>query len=134
MYKHKVSFSESDRERLSDAGFEAFLNIATLWKLSVKEQITLLGLNSTSKYYSWKNNPNLNLPEETLERISYILGIFKALQILLPDINASDQWVKQPNYAPLFGGKSALDRMLTGKIADIAIVRQYLDAQRGGWS
>ena len=134
MYKHKVSFSESDRERLSDAGFEAFLNIATLWKLSVKEQVTLLGLNSTSKYYRWKNNPNLNLPEEVLERISYILGIFKALQILLPDINASDQWVKQPNYAPLFGGKSALDRMLTGKIADIAIVRQYLDAQRGGWS
>ncbi len=110
------------------------MNIATLWKLSVREKITLLGLNSPSKYYSWKNNLNLNLPTETLERISYILGIFKTLQILLPDNNASDQWVKQPNFAPLIGGKSALDKMMTGTIADIAIVRQYLDAQCGGWS
>ena len=73
------------------------------------------------------------LPKDTLERISYILGIFKALQILLPDEKAADAWVKRPNTAVLFAGKSALDRMLSGHVADLYVVRQYLDAQRGGW-
>ena len=38
----------------------------------------------------------------------------------------------KPNAAPLFGGRSALDRMLGGQVADLFVVRQYLDAQRGG--
>ena len=134
MLKPKSSRSQINRKRLSDAGFHAFLNIAELWKLSVKEQINLLGLNSKSKFYNLKNDPNPILADDTLERISYILGIYKALQILLPDTSASDQWVKRPNYSPLFGGKSALDKMLSGNISDIAIVRQHLDAQRGGWA
>ena len=69
-----------------------------------------------------------------LERVSYILGIYKALNILLPNEQAADAWVRCPNTAPLFGGKSALDRMLLGKVSDLYVVRQYLDAQRGGWA
>jgi hypothetical protein len=44
----------------------------------------------------------------------------------------ADEWVRRPNAAPLFGGRSALDRMLGGQVADLYVVRQYLDAQRGG--
>ena len=77
---------------------------------------------------------HLTQPKDALERISYILGIYKALQILLPDEKAADQWVKRPNTAPLFGGRSALDRMMSGQVADLFVVRQYLDAQRGGWA
>ena len=54
------------------------------------------------------------------------------LQVLLPKPEAADGWIKKPNTAPLFGGKSALDRMLSGQVADLYVVRQYLDAQRGG--
>jgi len=39
--------------------------------------------------------------------------------------------VRQPNSAPPFGGNSALERMLSGQVADLYVVRQYLDAQRG---
>jgi hypothetical protein len=30
--------------------------------------------------------------------------------------------------------RSALERMLSGQVADLFVVRQYLDAQRGGWA
>ena len=73
------------------------------------------------------------LPQDTLERISYVLGIYRALQILLPDPERADVWVRRPNDAPLFGGASALDRMLGGQVADLFVVRQYLDAELGGW-
>ena len=42
--------------------------------------------------------------------------------------------MSKPNQAALFGGKSALERMLAGNVADLLAVRQYLDAQRGGWA
>ncbi len=123
-----------NRKGLSGPALRAFFRIAALWSLSVDEQMTLLGLTARSTYFKWKKNPNTALPKDTLERISYILGIYKALQILLPDNQAADEWVKRPNAAPLFAGRSALDRMLSGQVADLFVVRQYLDAQRGGWA
>ena len=57
----------------------------------------------------------------------------KSLQKLFPDSKRSDQWIKKPNSAPIFDGVSALDRMLTGKVSDLYVVRQYLDSERGGW-
>lgn len=62
------------------------------------------------------------------------LGIYRALQILLPDERAADEWLKRPNTAPLFGGRSALDRLMGGQVADLYLVRQYLDAECGGWA
>jgi hypothetical protein len=113
------------------AGLRAFSRIADLWHLSVAEQMTLLGLSSRSTYFKWRKEPQVRLPRDTLERISYLLGIYKALQLLLPDTRAADEWIRRPNEAAVFGGRSALDRMLSGNVADLYIVRQYLDAQRG---
>jgi len=123
-----------DRRGLSGPALRTFFRIADLWQLSVDDQMRLVGLSARSTYFKWKKDPNVALPHDTLERISYILGIWKALQTLLPDERAADAWVKQPNAAPLFGGRSALDRMLSGQVADLFVVRQYLDAQRGGWA
>jgi Protein of unknown function (DUF2384) len=113
------------------AGLRAFVKIAELWHLSIPEQLTLLGVTSRSTYFKWRKEPDPKLPRDTLERLSYLLGIYKALQLLLPDNHAADEWIRRPNDAPLFGGKSALERMLSGNVADLYIVRQYLDAQRG---
>ena len=123
-----------DRKGLSGPALRAFFRIAQLWSLSVEEQMTLLGLTARSTFFKWKKDPNTVLPKDTLERISYILGVYKALQILLPDELAADEWVRRPNAVPLFAGRSALDRMLSGQVADLFVVRQYLDAQRGGWA
>ena len=124
----------TDRKGLSGPALRTFLRIAELWRLSVDQQMVLLGVTARSTYFKWKRDPNAVLPKDTLERISYILGVYKALQILLPDEMAADEWVRQPNAASSFGGQSALDRMLSGQVADLFVVRQYLDAQRGGWA
>ena len=123
-----------DRRGLSGPALRTFFRIAELWSLSVEEQMTLLGLSARSTYFKWKKDPNVVLPKDTLERISYVLGIYKALQILLPDDKAADEWVKRPNAATPFSGKSALDRMMSGQVVDLYLVRQYLDVERGGWA
>jgi len=99
--------------------------------LSTAEQRTLLGDPPTSTFFKWKKELNGALSRDVLERISYVLGIYKALQILIPVPERADQWISRPNTAPLFGGRSALDRMLGGNVGDLYAVRQYLDAQRG---
>lgn len=113
------------------AAFRTFFRIAGLWKLSVEEQMKLLGVASRSTYYKWRTDPPRKLPPDLLERFSYLFGIFKALQVLLPDAAAADAWIRRPNSAPLFGGRSALDRLLSGHVADLYEVRRYLDAERG---
>ena len=113
------------------AGLRAFTRIAELWHLSIAEQLALLGITSRSTYFKWRKEAQPKLPRDTLERLSYLLGIYKALQLLLPDTRAADEWIRRSNDAPLFGGQSALERMLSGNVADLYTVRQYLDAQRG---
>ncbi|MCR5870358.1 MULTISPECIES: MbcA/ParS/Xre antitoxin family protein [unclassified Sphingomonas] len=119
--------SGSDMPSVS-AGFEAFLKIAELWRLSSDEQIKLLGSPARSTYFKWKKDGGV-IPADTLERISHILSIFKALEILIPDADAADSWVRREN--DYFDGQSALNVMLGGQVVDIYRVRQYLDAQRG---
>jgi len=120
---------------LSAAGLRAFFKLAQAWGLNAEAQMVLLGAPGRSTFFKWKSAPeSADLKRDTLERLSYLLGIYKALQILLPTPTAADAWVKKPNTAPLFGGKSALDRMLGGNIGDLLAVRQYLDARRGGWA
>jgi len=122
-----------DRRQLSGPALRTFFNIADKWQLGPDEQMKLLGVSARSTFYKWKKDTEVALPRDTLERISYIFGIYKALQILFPN-EAADAWVKKANSAKLFTGRSALERMLSGNVADLYVVRQYLDAQRGGWA
>lgn len=119
---------------MSSAGLKAFFNIMKAWGVGDAQAQVLLGSPARSTFYKWKANPDVVLPHDTLERISYILGIYKALQILLQTPDAADAWVKRPNDAPMFNGKSALERMLSGHMADLYVTRQYLDAMHGGWA
>jgi Protein of unknown function (DUF2384). len=115
----------------SAAALRAFFQIAEAWKLSTDDQIKLLGSPGRSTFFKWKKETP-QLPPDTVERVSHVLSIYRSLELLLPDPTAADSWVHQPNKAPLFNGKSAMDRMLSGQFSDLYTVRQYLDAQRGG--
>jgi hypothetical protein len=127
---------EISAERMSAAGLRAFARIAQAWGLSVDEQLVLLGQPPRSTFFAWRKHPEkASLSRDTLERLSDLLGIYKALQILLPDEAAADGWVRRANAASPFGGRSALERMLAGNVSDIHFVRRYLDGVRGGgWS
>ena len=118
-------------ETLAAPALRAFFRLAEYWKLRIADQRKLLGDPPESTYYKWKRQQDGALSRDTLERISYLLGIWKSLQILFPDPSQADAWLRKPNTAALFGGHSALERMLSGNLADLYVVRQYLDAQRG---
>ena len=123
-------------ERMAGAGLRAFGRIAEAWGLTVEQQLVLLGQPARSTFFQWRKQPDkVQLPRDTLERLSNLLGIYKSLQILLPDPAAADAWVRQPNQAVPFGGRTALQCMLAGNVSDLHLVRRYLDAVRGGgWS
>lgn len=111
------------------AVMEAFQGLAELWQLSTEDQLLLLGSPGRSTLFKWKKEGG-SIPRDTVERVSHLLAIHKALEILLPDAGAADGWIRRPNQA--FKGQSALDVMRGGQVVDIYRVRQYVDAQRGG--
>jgi len=119
-------------DQVSGPALRTFFRIASAWELATDEARMLLGEPPRSTFFEWKRTGDAKLSRDTLERISYVLGIYKALQILLPEPRTADAWIRKPNAAPIFGGESALSRMLSGNVADLYVVRQYLDAQRGG--
>ena len=122
------------RKGLSGTALRAFFKIAELWQLSNEEQMTLLGVTTPSTFFKWKKDVDaVKLPKDTLERISYVLGIWKALRILIPDEAQALAWVKRPNDNPLFAGAPPIARMTRGRILDLADVRRLLDARRGVW-
>ncbi len=127
-------FPSLESTAVSKSPLRVFFNIASAWKLDSEQAMKLLGLDSRSTYFKWKKKPETaKLTSDKLERLSYIFGIYKALQVLLPKPEAADEWIKRPNTAAPFQGQSVLNRMLSGHVADLYVVRQYLDGQRG-WS
>ena len=113
------------------AALRTFWRLADAWQLSSAEQLALLGVGKTT-FYQWKQGKVAALDKHVLERLSYLFGIYAALQILLPVPERANAWIRKPNEAPFLAGQSALQRMLGGQVADLFVVRQYLDAQRGG--
>jgi len=125
-------WTDFDPQRVSSAALQAFFNLSARWGLSAAHERILLGSPPESTFFKWKaEKAARRLGRDVLDRISYLLGIYKALNILLPSPRAADEWVKKPNAAPLFQGRSALERMLGGSLVDLADVRRFLDAQRG---
>ena len=121
------------RRDLAGPALRAYFNITERWGLSAEQQRVLLGSPGRSTFFRWKRDRDGQLPHDALERVSYVLGIYKALHLLFGNERQANEWVRRPNAAPLLGGRPALERMLGGQVADLFVVRQYLDAQRG-WS
>lgn len=130
----RTAAKSADASRKAQAALNAFFRLVDFWGLDTQQAMTLLGVPSRSTYMSWKAKTPAKLPPDTLERISYLLGVHKALRILFSrDEQSVRNWIKAPNSNPMFEKKSALDRMLSGRVADLYEVRRFLDAQRGAW-
>jgi hypothetical protein len=124
--------SEAAAPSRDAVALRAFFRLVKLWGLTMEQARVLLGRPSRATLYNWKAGRVRALPHDALQRISYLLGIHKALQILYSDPALADAWIQRPNAA--FGGQSALERMLAGDVSDLAAVRAHLDAARGGWT
>jgi hypothetical protein len=115
----------------AEAMIRAAFNLFRLWNVSDTQARVLLGQPSPSTFYRWKRGDIGAVPSDTVWRLGDLMGIHKALRHLFTEPERGYAWVKRPNTA--FGGRSALDRMLAGAPSDLTAVRDYLDAERGGW-
>ncbi len=122
-----------EARRLGGAGMRTFVAIADEWQLPVAARCTLLGGIGSSTYHKWRSG-DLGVPSrDQLERLSLLLGIYKALRLLFSDDATGIRWVRAANREPDFGGQSPLERMTRGSIEDLYAVRRYLDGWRGSW-
>ncbi|HXW75898.1 MAG TPA: antitoxin Xre/MbcA/ParS toxin-binding domain-containing protein [Candidatus Eremiobacteraceae bacterium] len=124
--------SRADRKRLSGPGLKAFFNLIDRTHIRDADARELLGGVSNGPYYAMKKNAHGRvLDVDTLQRISFLIGIYKALHILHSEPLA-DEWIKLPNDNPIFSGITPLDYMKRGGLPAMQIVRRLLDARRGG--
>ena len=121
---------KENRTRLSPAAIKGLLRIATHWKLRDDDTRGLLGGISSGSFYTLKNRAK-TLDEDQLTRISLLIGIYKALNILYGQ-KLADAWITLPNTNPMFAGDSPLNYVRKGGIPAFLRVRQLLDARRGG--
>lgn len=123
--------TKENRVRLSPAAIKGLLRIATHWKLKDEDTRDLLGGISSGSFYALKNRPAKTLDTDQLTRISLLIGIYKALNILYSR-KLADGWMTLQNANPMFGGDSPLSYLKRGGIPAFVRVRQLLDARRGG--
>jgi len=120
------------RRRLSPAAVKGFLGIMEKWNLRDPEARQLLGGMSSGSFYALKKEPaGRTLDQDTLTRISLLVGIFKALNILYSP-KLADAWVMLPNSNPIFRGLTPIAYMIQRGQPGMLCVRQLLDARRGG--
>jgi len=122
---------KENRTRLSPAALQGVLRIAAHWKLRDEDTRVLLGGMSSGSFYAMKNGGIKVLDEDRLTRVSLLIGIYKALNILYGQ-KLADAWMALPNTNPMFGGDSPLSYAKKGGIPALVRVRQLLDARRGG--
>jgi hypothetical protein len=123
--------SRTERERLSASALRAFFNLMDRWSVRDLDARALLGGLSNGPYYIWKKQPERLLDTDVLMRISYLTGIFKALNILYGE-KLADEWIQLPNSNRIFAGRTPLDYMTRGGVPAMQTVRRLLDARRGG--
>ena len=101
------------------------------WKVRDEDARVLLGGVSNGTFYSWKHAGVKQLDQDKLLRISYMIGIFKSLNILFSETLA-DRWIQLPNRNDIFASRTPLEYMLQGGAPAMDVVRRLLDARRGG--
>jgi hypothetical protein len=120
------------RQRLSASAIKAFVNISEKWNLTEAQARGLLGGIASSTFHAWKTAPRgKRLDQDTLMRISLVIGIYKALHIYFGK-RWADRWVGLANRGPMFAGQTPLDYMLRHGQPGMMQVRRTLDSWRGG--
>ncbi|MGH7040639.1 MAG: MbcA/ParS/Xre antitoxin family protein [Acetobacteraceae bacterium] len=114
------------------AALRGFFEIMEAWAVGAEDARALLGSPAERTFYAWRAGNAVRVSSDTLRRIGYIAGIYKALELLYSDPHLADTWLKRPNRA--FGDQTPLQRMRAGDVTDLAAVRRYLDAARAPWS
>src|SRR5579864_1206387 len=119
------------RARLSPPAIKAFFAIVEKWELRNEDAMALLGGTSNGRFYELKKNRDGLLSQDELTRISLLIGIFKALNILFSQ-RLANQWVSRPNSNSIFNGAPPLQFLTRAGMPGMIGVRRLLDSRRGG--
>lgn len=119
------------RTRLSPAAIVAFFSIVEKWELRNEDAMVLLGGISHGRYFELKRHRKGLLSQDELTRISLLIGIFKALNILFGQ-RLANQWTSRPNSNAMFNGGPPLQYITRGGVPAMLGVRRLLDSRRGG--
>ena len=122
----------AERERLGGDAARAFINMMARWKIRDADARRLLGGMSNGAYYALKKRPDRMLDEDRIRRVSYLVGIFGALNALYGE-KLADRWMTLPNGNRIFGGLTPVDYLVRGGMPAFATVRRLLDARRSGY-
>jgi hypothetical protein len=132
----RSAFGPANRRRLSGPGLRTFLAIADLWALAEDERRAVLGFPPRSTYHTWtkavREHRDITLDVDALTRVSAVLGIHQALQILNSVEADGIAWLRRPHRSVVFGGRPPLELITSGSQDALMTVRRFLDAARGG--
>jgi Protein of unknown function (DUF2384) len=119
------------RAELTKGALVGFFAIVDSWKLSMSQAAELLD-KSRSNLYKLKENPeSALLSRDELTRISYIIGINRALHVVFPE-KLAYEWMMRPNKSSLFRGETPFAYVAQEGIPGLHQVRMMLDAARAG--
>nr|WP_315485353.1 hypothetical protein [uncultured Undibacterium sp.] len=122
-----IAPTSTNLDPMVNVGLRTFFNIARLWKLTPEQEATLLGLPNHEILTSQRDEAYLSqIDPQTIIRISYVLGIYKQLNTLLPTPANADSWLSEPNSEALFNGNSALDFLLKDPDKHLPLLLAYL--------
>ena len=102
------------------------------WSLTDAEKMALLGLGNLGEWQALRDTPLMDLPPSFIERASALRRIYELINTLLPAPARADAWMRKPNKAPAFEGRSALQIMIDNDVDGLRFVRDFLLAQANG--
>lgn len=123
-------------QHVSGPALAAFLRVSAAWHLDEPQERMLLGQPSPETLRSWKANRTGALSLDQVERISYVLRIFRLLQERgsatesepAPSPGKPTDWLLAPRAEPIFGGRRPIDVMCLEDIRGLRQVAQFLQA------
>ncbi|MAO14460.1 MULTISPECIES: antitoxin Xre-like helix-turn-helix domain-containing protein [Marinobacter] len=121
-----------DEKAKGHVALKGFVGICREWDCTQEEMMLLLGGVPQSTLAKYETLPHVTLSQDTLERISYILGIYKSLRVMYPTAERANRRVRLETSEPPFFGTSALDFMAQGSMKHLMETRRYFDAKRAG--
>lgn len=126
-----------EKPKYSDAGtirghiaLKGFFGVCREWDCSDEEMKLLLGGIPKRTLDEYLKLPHLLLSPELLERISYILGIYKILRAMYPNGERAGRRMRLSTSEPPFSGSSALEFMTSGSIQHLKQARQYFESKK----
>ena len=121
-----------DEKAIGHVALKGFFGICREWGCTEEEMMQMLGGVSQSTLARYQALPHVTLSQDTLERISYILGIYESLRVMYPTAERANRRIRLETSEPPYLGASALDFMAQGSMKHLMETRRYFDAKRAG--